>query len=143
MLDYLSGAGNTAVILLPRTARQGEELRSVLSRRGYRNIVIPDKVYNGPNLIWHSDLVISGGGTMNREAAALRVPVYSIYQGPIGAVDRHLIATGRLVHVRSMEEVRRIPLVKAARAERAPATDIGARLTDYIVSRILGVAGRN
>jgi predicted glycosyltransferase len=45
------------------------------------------------NLIWYSDLVISGGGTMNREAAALGVPVYSIFLGKSGAVDRYLSST--------------------------------------------------
>ncbi len=57
------------------------------------------------DLLWHSDLVVSGGGTMNREAAALGVPVYSIFRGPIGAVDRQLEAEGRLVLIRSSEEV--------------------------------------
>ena len=53
-------------------------------------IVIPDQVLDGLNLMWYSDLVISGGGTMNREAAALRVPVYSIFRGRMGAVDKYL-----------------------------------------------------
>ena len=55
-------------------------------------LIIPDHVVGGLNLIWFSDLVISGGGTMNREAAALGVPVYSIFRGKIGAVDRYLSA---------------------------------------------------
>jgi len=58
------------------------------------------------NLIWNSDLVISGGGTMNREAAATRVPVYSIFRGKIGAVDRYLADEGRLVLLESVEDVR-------------------------------------
>jgi len=60
----------------------------------------------GLDLIWASDLVISGGGTMNREAAALGVPVYSIFRGRIGAVDQHLAAEGRLVLLESVEDVR-------------------------------------
>ena len=50
-----------------------------LLRQG--KVLIPDHVIDGLNLIWHSDVVISGGGTMNREAAALGVPVYSIFRG--------------------------------------------------------------
>ena len=47
-------------------------------------IIIPDHAVNGLDLIWNSDLVISGGGTMNREASALGVPVYSIFRGKLG-----------------------------------------------------------
>jgi predicted glycosyltransferase len=62
-------------------------------------------VLNGLDLIWHSDLVVSGGGTMNREAAALGVPVYSIFRGPIGAVDRWLVQQGRLILVEAEDQV--------------------------------------
>jgi hypothetical protein len=60
---------------------------------------------DGLNLIWYSDLVISGGGTMNREAAALGVPVYSIFRGKIGAVDHYLAANGRLVLLEKVEDI--------------------------------------
>jgi predicted glycosyltransferase len=70
-------------------------------------IIIPAGAVDGLNLIWHSDLVISGGGTMNREAAALGVPVYSIFRGHIGAVDRYLAASGRLVLLESVEDIKR------------------------------------
>jgi len=56
--------------------------------------------------MWHSDLVISGGGTMNREAAALGIPVYSIFRGEIGAVDRYLSNSGRLVLIETKEDLR-------------------------------------
>jgi hypothetical protein len=68
--------------------------------------MIPDHAVNGLNLIWFSDLVISGGGTMNREAAALGVPVYSIFRGKIGAVDKYLADNGRLVMIENVQEVR-------------------------------------
>jgi hypothetical protein len=75
------------------------------------------------NLIWCSDLVVSGGGTMNREAAALGVPVYSIFRSTIGAVDRQLQAEGRLVLVESVEDVaRKIALVKRTRKPLAEVT---------------------
>ena len=54
----------------------------------FRQNAGPNRAFDGLNLIWFSDLVISGGGTMNREAAALGVPVYSIFRGKIGGVDR-------------------------------------------------------
>ena len=94
------------LVLLPRNQKQAELLRR--NRPQWFNngrIVIPSGAVDGLNLIWHSDLVVSGGGTMNREAAALGVPVFSIFRGTIGAVDRRLNAEGRLVLVESLAEV--------------------------------------
>src|SRR5208283_5511531 len=94
------------VILLPRNRSQEISLRS-----SYPNLfatgklVIPEHAVDGLNLIWHSDLVISGGGTMNREAAALGVPVYSIFRGEIGAVDRYLAESARLVLLEKVEDL--------------------------------------
>jgi predicted glycosyltransferase len=56
-------------------------------------------------LIWYSDFVVSGGGTMNREAAALGVPVYSIFRGKIGAVDQYLSDNGRLTLLESIKDI--------------------------------------
>ena len=69
-------------------------------------MIIPEKPVDGLNLIWFSDLVISGGGTMNREAAALGVPVYSLFRGKIGAVDQYLAEKGRLILLESTNDVR-------------------------------------
>src|SRR5207247_4353011 len=107
-IAYLSTHHEVRIILLPRTPHQAEQVTArwtPLIRD--RKIIIPEHAVNGLNLIWFSDLVISGGGTMNREAAALGVPVYSIFRGRIGAVDRYLSATGRLVLLESVEDVRR------------------------------------
>ena len=95
------------VVLLPRNDRQAKALRQAWGTAiAQRKIVIPEHALDGLDLIWASDLVISGGGTMNREAAALGVPVYSIFRGRIGAVDQHLAAEGRLVLLESVEDVR-------------------------------------
>ncbi len=95
-------------VLLPRNGRQEDELRQRYPHwfEGGKTVV-PGTVVDGLNLIWHSDLVVSGGGTMNREAAALSVPVYSIFRGRMGAVDRHLCVQGRLVLIESPEDVDR------------------------------------
>ena len=66
----------------------------------YKNVIIPEKVVNGIELIASCDLVIGAGGTINREAAAVGTPVYTIYQGgKICAVDRRLISEGRMVRI--------------------------------------------
>jgi predicted glycosyltransferase len=94
-------------ILLPRTHKQEAELRqSIPDLFAAGRIVVPKHAVNGLNLIWYSDVVISGGGTMNREAAALGIPVYSLFRGTMGAVDKHLAATGRLVLLQSEQDVR-------------------------------------
>ncbi|HEV7967678.1 MAG TPA: DUF354 domain-containing protein [Candidatus Acidoferrales bacterium] len=106
-LRVLSENRNVRSVVLPRNARQGTELRrewADLIARGC--LKIPAHPVNGLNLIWFSDLVISGGGTMNREATALGVPVYSVFRGKIGAVDKYLAAKGRLTLIENIKEIR-------------------------------------
>jgi predicted glycosyltransferase len=94
-------------VVVPRTPKQGAELRAQWPELFQRKqVMIPEHVVDGLDLIWCSDLVISGGGTMNREAAALGVPVYSIFRGTIGAVDHYLEAQGRLVLLESVADVK-------------------------------------
>lgn len=106
-LKMLVARPDARVILLPRNERQAKILRKDWGQWiESRKIIIPEHVVDGLNLIWISDLVISGGGTMNREAAALGVPVYSIFRGAIGGVDKYLAASGRLVMIESVNDIR-------------------------------------
>ncbi len=130
---------DTRVVLLPRNRKQDEILRKQWQMAiGAGKVIIPECVLDGLNLIWFSDLVISGGGTMNREAAALGVPVYSIFRGKIGAVDRHLAEQGRLTLIESVDELRtRIALVHR---NRPPRPDPSNRPTLHsIVSIIVAI----
>src|SRR5262245_36250580 len=105
-VEFLSKSRDVKLVALPRNKKQEMELRKrwpELLRN--RTMLIPGRVVNGLNLIWHSDFVISGGGTMNREAAALGVPVYSVFRGKIGAVDHYLAGQGRLVLLKNVEDV--------------------------------------
>jgi predicted glycosyltransferase len=107
VLDRLTTRTDIRVVLLPRNKRQETDLRAARRENiAAGRIVVPSQVEDGLNLIWNSDLVISGGGTMNREAAAMGVPVYSIFRGTIGAVDRYLAERGRLVLIETIEDVR-------------------------------------
>ena len=119
-LEFLTKKPDVRVVLLPRNERQSVALQKKWGDCiAQRRIVIPTHVMDGLNLIWHSDLVISGGGTMNREAAALGVPVYSIFRGKIGAVDRYLAANGRLVLLQRVEDIgAKIVLERRARSRR-------------------------
>ncbi len=107
VVDYLVSKENVQIVMLPRNEKpQGDFIRSKWANWvDEGKIIIPKKVIKGLNLIWHSDLVISGGGTMNREAAALGVPVYSIFRGKIGAVDRYLSEKGRLILIENKNEI--------------------------------------
>ena len=107
-VEFLGQQENLRMVMLPRNEKkQTAWVKDRWSEWcGNGKIVFPEHVVDGLNLIWHSDLVISGGGTMNREAAALGVPVYSIFRGTIGAVDRYLSENGRLVLLETVEDVR-------------------------------------
>jgi uncharacterized protein len=97
---------NLRAVLLPRNRRQEQTLRSQHPEWFLNDkTIVPKRAVDGLNLLWHSDVVVSGGGTMNREAAALGVPVYSIFRGKTGAVDRQLEQEGRLIMVRNAAEV--------------------------------------
>jgi hypothetical protein len=79
-------------VVLPRTTAQKEYVRSLQ----LPSLVVPDHAVDAQSLIALSDLVVSAGGTMNREAVALGTPVYTTYGGRLGGVDEALIREGRL-----------------------------------------------
>jgi uncharacterized protein len=110
VVEFLGTTPGVRMVILPRTASgQGELIRRRWGRWCEEGrIILPERALDGLNLVWFSDLVVSGGGTMNREAAALGVPVYSIFRGTLGAVDRYLARDGRLVLIETPEDVRRM-----------------------------------
>lgn len=107
VVEFLGRNEGIRMIILPRN----EKTQKNLIRTSWpqwcneEKIIIPAQVVDGLNLMWHSDLVISGGGTMNREAAALGLPVYSIFRGKLGEVDKYLVDHGRLVLIESPANV--------------------------------------
>jgi predicted glycosyltransferase len=108
--------GRQAVVL-PRTREQEAELRAA------GGFVVPDGAVDAQSLVALADVVISAGGTMNREAVALGTPVYSVFEGRLGAVDERLLAEGRLRQLRSAAEVelrKRPPGAGAERIRRDP-----------------------
>jgi uncharacterized protein len=136
VFELLEARPQVKAVLLPRTHKQEAELRHAkpeLFAAG--RIVVPAHAVNGLDLIWYSDVVISGGGTMNREAAALGIPVYSLFRGTMGAVDKHLAATGKLVLLETEQDVReKLKLVSRSR-KLAPLPSQNATL-DAVVNHI-------
>jgi predicted glycosyltransferase len=93
VLDHLGRNEAVHAIVLPRTPEQRDYVRGL----GLPSVLVPDEAVDGQSLIALSDLVVSAGGTMNREAVALGVPVYTTYGGRLGGVDEMLIREGRLI----------------------------------------------
>ena len=77
-------------VVLPRTPAQADEVR----RLG--RFTVPEQAVDAQSLVAYADLVVSAGGTMNREAVALGTPVYTTFEGRLGAVDEALLREGRL-----------------------------------------------
>jgi predicted glycosyltransferase len=104
-------------VVLPRVDAQRDELGRLAG------LVVPAGAIDAPSLIAHADLVISAGGTMNREAVALGTPVFTTFEGRMGAVDESLIASGRLHKLASADALdfrRREPHTTARRIRRDP-----------------------
>ena len=97
VLERLRDQAQTVV--LPRTPEQREE---VTAAGGF---VVPERAVDAQSLVWHADLVVSAGGTMNREAVALGTPVFTTFEGRLGAVDERLLAEGRLRKLSKADEI--------------------------------------
>jgi predicted glycosyltransferase len=91
-IDRLAAAPEAQAVVIPRTAAQGEAIRAMRAA----NLIVPERAIDAQSLIAYADLVVSAGGTMNREAVALGTPVFSTFSGRMGGVDEALIADGRL-----------------------------------------------
>jgi predicted glycosyltransferase len=140
VLKLLLDDSRTRVVMLPRNVQQEADVRMRFARAlESRKIIIPAQSVNGLNMVWNSDFVISGGGTMNREAAALDVPVYSTFCGKIGAVDQYLASHDRLVLLQDPAEVgARVCIEKRVRSS---ASHIAATLAlDTIVEHLLKIS---
>jgi predicted glycosyltransferase len=92
VLAYLGSQERVQAIVLPRTPAQ----RSYVEGLSLPSVIVPEHTVEAQSLVALADLVVSAGGTMNREAVALGTPVYTTYGGRLGGVDESLIRSGRL-----------------------------------------------
>jgi uncharacterized protein len=126
VLSYVGTHEAVHAVVVPRTAEQRQYVRSLR----LPSLIVPDHAVDAQSLIAQADLVVSAGGTMNREAVALGTPVYTTYGGRLGGVDEALINEGRL---RPLTSPRALELVKresdGKRLRRNP---------DLLVELILG-----
>jgi hypothetical protein len=105
-LDAVRALGSrpgVVVLVMPRSAPQSGALEGALA--GLPNVRVQREVFPGPGPVAAADLVLGGGGTMNREAAVLGVPVWSLFTGPTPYIDEKLSHEGRLRWVRTGEQL--------------------------------------
>ena len=114
LLHRLAEATECQTVVLARTPEQARAIRAL----GLDRLVIPERTVDGRSLVAFADVLVSAGGTMNREAAVLGTPVWSIFEGRLGAVDELLAREGRLRFLHDPEEVE---LAKKAADPGAPA----------------------
>ncbi|HEV8141102.1 MAG TPA: DUF354 domain-containing protein [Pyrinomonadaceae bacterium] len=114
LLAHLNAQPHTKIVLLPRTNVQ----RAEYEKHKLPNVIMPPEALDGANLIAAADLVVSAGGTMNREAAALGVPAASIYAGKWAAIDEQLAGEGRLQKLTSPTDFESLPLQKKSGREK-------------------------
>jgi predicted glycosyltransferase len=93
VLERIGQDETVDAVVLPRTAEQRDYVRGL----GLPSVQVPDQAVDGQSLVALADVVVSAGGTMNREAVALGVPVYTTFGGRLGGVDELLIREGRLI----------------------------------------------
>lgn len=133
VLEKLAAA-DAQVLLLPRTDAQA----GALAEAGYGGLLWTGPVLDGREIIAAADLVVSAGGTMNREAAVLGVPAVSVYAGRPAAVDQWLEREGRLLVLRSDEDVAGLRIERRRHRQIEPVSDALVRL---FVDRILALRG--
>lgn len=134
VLQNLAGREGVKVLVLPRYRSQAEEYRHL----DLKNLVIPEQVLDGLNLVYWSDLVISAGGSMNREAVVLGTPAYTVFKGTMAGIDQNLIADGALGLISAEEDLRKLPAPKKKEQEHCvvkPAT------VDQVVDAVLSTRG--
>ncbi|MFL5782217.1 MAG: DUF354 domain-containing protein [Thermoleophilaceae bacterium] len=126
VLERLGRDGGVHAVVIPRTVAQREYVRGLQ----LPSVIVPDGAVDAQSLIAQADLVISAGGTMNREAVALGTPVYTTYGGRLGGVDEALIREGRL---RPLTDPRAIEIQK-----RSAPGEFDRRDPDALVEMFLG-----
>ena len=101
LLERLAASENAQTVVLARTEAQRKAVRALALPR----VAVPERAVDGRSLVAFADLLVSAGGTMNREAAVLGTPVWSIFEGRLGAVDEALAREGRLRFLRDPDEL--------------------------------------
>jgi hypothetical protein len=126
-IQRLAAAPEAQAVVIPRTDAQGSAVRAL----GAANLIVPERAIDAQSLIAFADLVVSAGGTMNREAVALGTPVFTTFTGRMGGVDEALIAAGRL---QLLED----PALLQLRKRTSPVGVLHPRDPGFLAEAVLG-----
>ncbi len=130
LIEKISCNGNAKIMILARGRAQREALAA---RHKRKNILLPTTALDGANLIAAADLVVSAGGTMNREAAALGTPAWTIFAGRPAAIDEALAREGRLRRISTREDLRSLTIEKKPHSYARRALGVRAQVADLIL----------
>jgi uncharacterized protein len=114
VLQRAGGDERVHTVVLART----DEQRAAVRALGLDRVVVPDRTVDGRSLVALADVLVSAGGTMNREAAVLGTPVWSMFEGPLGGVDEQLVRDGRLKLLAEAGQITFEPKPAGALADR-------------------------
>ena len=131
VIERLAGEEAVQAVVIPRTESQGGAVRDMAAA----SLIVPERAIDAQSLIAHADLVVSAGGTMNREAVALGTPVFTTFTGRMGGVDEALIEEGRLQVLTDPEA---LPL----RKRETPVGVLQPRDPQVLVDAVLGGVSR-
>jgi len=135
ILHFLLNVHGAFTVIAPRTPEQSVEIRRSIEDLPDADgrFVVLDEVVDGLQLAHAADLLISGGGTMNREAALLGVPVYSIFAGRQGSLDRQMEAEGLITFIRDARDLSKIRLEHRDRQKPIALTN---RVEKFVIEQI-------
>lgn len=125
VLRSIALRGDVQAVVLLRTPDQ----RAAVEEIGAANLIVPETVVDAQSLVYYSDIVLSGGGTINREAVALGTPAYTVFQGVMGAVDTALIASGRMQRLESADQIEFKKKAAAGDRVRRDVSELADRIT--------------
>jgi predicted glycosyltransferase len=100
LIHHLHEQGAQVVVLA-----RNDEQRAEANSTGLDRVIVPTRAVESRSLVAYADVLVSAGGSMNREAAALGTPVFSMFEGKLGGVDERLIEEGRLSMLEQVEDV--------------------------------------
>ena len=131
LIERLCAQAGVKIILLARTEAQREAYNKLLCA----NLILPRAALDGANLIAAADLVVSAGGTMNREAAALGIPAATIYAGRWAALDEELVREGRLKRISTRDDMQALRLEKKQAPNARRALNVRAEVVNLILEK--------
>ena len=99
LLKELDAAGYN-ILFLPRYESDKDYAA------GIKNIYVPKEAVNGLDACYYADAILTGAGTMAREAACLGVPSVSFFAGAhLLAVDQSMVDAGKMFYSRDVQQI--------------------------------------